>query len=96
MSFQSIKDLLPKNVARKGLTRSIQAGLVCRAWDEAAEKILSSKVLKKVEPLNFRDGVLTVSAAHPAYSAEVMNYKDKIIKAMGDKGKMIKRIRFKG
>lgn len=94
--FQSIKDLLPKNIARKGLARSVQAGLICKAWEEAAKNFLPGQVLEKVEPLNFRDGVLTLSVTHPAYGAEVMNYREQILKAMGDKGKMVKRIRFKG
>ncbi len=65
------KDILKKQLNKKGLAKSVQAALVCDALEEWIDKNLPQDLKKDLEVISFRDGVLKVRVASSVISQEL-------------------------
>lgn len=96
MSWLKIKEVLPQKVDSLRLRAQIDGAEVCKLWQAYADKLLSQSINENHEAINFRDGVLIISVAHPIYLSEIRSQQFKIIslvnKALGHT--LIKKVKY--
>lgn len=68
--MDNLGSLLPKELARRGLTKQVTAAQIVDFWLPAVTKVCP-KALPYTQALTYKDQILTVKCTHSAVAAEV-------------------------
>ncbi|MBN2585532.1 DUF721 domain-containing protein [Patescibacteria group bacterium] len=96
MNWQKIADSIPRDAKNISQTAAVDSGQVCKLWQEYAAKFLLSRAMQAHEPINFRDGVLTISVSDTTYLTDIRSRQRKITRlinqALGED--LVKSVRY--
>ncbi|MEA1910044.1 MAG: DciA family protein [Patescibacteria group bacterium] len=82
MSFQELKTLIPKDKANLHLRAQVRGEQVCMLWRKYAAKWFSGYVMKSHEPINFRDGQITIIVKNSFLPGQIKMQQRKIIQSI--------------
>ena len=82
MSFQDLKSLLPKAMAKYNMTREARAAQVCSAFRELLPRIVGEEAGEKVSPKFFRNGILYVSVPSSGWAQRVIIHRHELLTAL--------------
>jgi len=96
MSFSTIENILNKNIQKKsGLTKQIQATLICEKFDKIIQEKWGNKMINKVKAMYFKDNILTIASLSSVASQEIKLHEKEILEKINEKfGNIIKNIRY--
>lgn len=66
-----LKNLLGNAFLRKPVREGVRAAVVIEAAREACETLFRADIGKKITPLSFKDGAITLAVPHPALIQEL-------------------------
>lgn len=88
MAFVQLKELIPRALASKGLTRQAKAAVVCEKYRTLAPQIVRPDILEHTFPKTFQGGILTVGVENGAWAQLIIAAKIALISginaAIGD------------
>ncbi len=76
-NFTQLKDLLPRAIAKYGVSREVRAAFVCDRTRNAITTIWGNE--GGIRPLYFKDGVITVEVDNSALAQDVFMRKGELI-----------------
>ncbi|MBU4512827.1 DUF721 domain-containing protein [Patescibacteria group bacterium] len=79
MSFQLIGKLLPKSIKRAGLSRQVEASLICSEFDNLIKHVFSPQILNQVKAMYFQNNTLTIAVLNSTLAQEIKLRERKII-----------------
>jgi len=86
MGFSSVGNILNKKIKQKpGLSRQIQASLVCEEFDKIIDNKWGDKVKNKAKAMYFKDNVLTIACLSSVMAQEIKLYENEIINTLNQK-----------
>lgn len=93
--LSSIGSDLGKSINKAGISRQIEAVLICDLWEKAICDIFGKQVAEKSQALHFKNGVLTVAVLNPVLAQEFKFKEEEIKKHLNSGGKgLVGKIRF--
>lgn len=89
--FSSVSSSLFLSISRAGISRQVQAALICEYFKQALKKITK---IKNTEAVSFSNGVLIAKVPSPIYASELRSSLEKIRQEINNqlKNKMVERI----
>ncbi len=96
MSFSTIGNILNKNIQKKsGLTKQIQATLICEKFDKIIQEKWGNKIIDKVKAIYFKNNTLTIASLSSVASQEIKLHEKKILEKINEKfDNSVERIRY--
>jgi len=96
MSFSTIENILNKNIQKKsGLTKQIQATLICEKFDKIIQEKWGNKIIDKVKAIYFKNNTLTIASLSSVASQEIKLHEKKILEKINEKfDNSVERIRY--
>lgn len=82
MSWQKLKQILPKDKTSLHLHAEVGSKQVCMLWQKYAAKWFSDYTMKSHEAINFRNGVITIIIRNPLLVDQIKSYQNKIIESI--------------
>lgn len=82
MSFQKLSAILPKTIKRAGISRQIEASMVCEAADEAVKRIFGEELARQARALYFKDNWLTLAVLSSVLAQEIRFREDEIMRVL--------------
>ncbi len=79
------KDILKKQLQKKGIGNSIKSALVCDFFEEWVLKNMDKDILNYLEVVSFKSGVLKIRVLSPVVSQELVLHKEEILDYILDK-----------
>lgn len=97
MSFTSFQKLLPRIIRRLNLQKAFEAAGVCEKARQALTKTWNEEVSKKVRPLYFKKGILTLGAENSVWAQEIHLQRKKLLEKINHSlpRKQVKEIRIR-
>ncbi len=94
--FNSIKDILPKTLARSGIGRQIQAAQIIKQFDELKDLVLPGHISNKVKAVYIKNRILYVASLSSIVTQELRFRESEIIEAINERlgKKTIEKIRY--
>lgn len=80
--FTPFQKILPKAIAKLGLTREARAALVCEKYRQLAPGIIHAQALDHTRPQFLRGKALTVAITNPAWTSRLVTCKKELIEAL--------------
>lgn len=71
MAFQKVGAILPKTVKRAGISRQIEASMICEAVDKEIRRIFGEELGRQARALYFKDNWLTLAVLSSVLAQEI-------------------------
>ncbi len=86
MSFSTLNQILNKNFKqKKGLTKQVQAALVCDEFKKIIINLWGPKATQKVKALSYQQNILTVACISSALAQEIRLQEKEILQKINQK-----------
>ncbi|NQU78124.1 DUF721 domain-containing protein [Candidatus Falkowbacteria bacterium] len=85
MAFQKIGAILPKNIKRTGISRQVQASMVCGAVDKEMVRIFGEELGNQVKALYLKNNVLTLAVLSSVLAQEIRFREPEILAFLNNK-----------
>lgn len=82
--FVPFQKILPKAIAKLGLTRGARAALVCEKYRQFAPQLIHKDALSHTLPKTFIGKTLTVGVSNSAWAGQIIKQKEFLLKALND------------
>jgi len=95
--FSSIEKHLKTSINKAGISKQVEAAVICELWKEVVDSIFGKKVASRSQAVMFKNGILTVSVLNSILAQEFKFNEEKIKNNINKKVKCnaVKKIRFK-
>lgn len=80
--FVSLKNLLPQEIARRGMAPALAAATVCKAFRDLIPQLFSKDAVDFMDARSYKDGTLTVHVLDGAWAKLIIDHKDEIIQKL--------------
>lgn len=96
MVFQKIGAILPKNIKRSGISRQVEASIVCGAVDKELIRIFGEELGNQARALYYRDKTLTLAVLSSVLAQEIRFREGEILDFLDDKfgPQVVEKIRY--
>ncbi|MFA6427924.1 MAG: DUF721 domain-containing protein [Candidatus Buchananbacteria bacterium] len=96
MSMHQLKDLLQRSVNRAGISKEVEASLICEKFLEVVKETFGAAWQKNCKPLYVKNNTITVACLNNVVAQEI-KLREKVLLASLEKilkKKSVERIRF--
>ena len=71
MALEKVQNLLPRMVQRAGISRQLEASMVCEAVDKEIKRIFGDRLGGQAKALYYRENTLTLAVLNSVLAQEI-------------------------
>ena len=80
--FTPLQKILPASMRSYGITRQVEAALICEKFRRLAPRVIHEQALEHIYPKSFRNSVLAIGTLSSAWAAEVKKHEKEILETI--------------
>jgi len=85
MSFQKVGAILPKSIKRAGISRQLEASMICEQADKEIKRIFGEKIGSQSKALYYKDNTLTLAVLSSVLAQEIRFREVEIRRVLNDR-----------
>lgn len=96
MTFIKLENLLGRSIKKAGITNQLDSVKILEEFDEVGQIFLGKQVMKKIKPLDLKDGTLFIACLSSVLAEKLKGKEGRILEELNRpyKTKVVEKLKF--